>query len=376
MNSTTTTTTISWGSRLGSSFKGIVVGLVMFILGFPILFWNEGRAVDATKTNEEGASNVVEADAATVDPAQDGKLVHVIGEATTEDVLKDDTYGVAEKAIALRRKVEMYQWVEHEETREEKKLGGKIERTTTYTYAKEWCDAPVSSDTFHVQQPTQVNPPARCELGRSELRATTVALGARRLAEGQIRRIGGWTGLKSLYEPVTTNEFFEISGTVPEPKVGDVRVTFEIVKAPRTITVVAGQRGNTFMAYTAKSTGSSIDHLLDGAVDAAGVFARAEKGNSIMTWILRLVGFIIMYLGVSKIFAPLSVLADVVPAIGSIVSFGTGILSFLIAAPCALATIAVAWVFYRPVLGISLLAIAGALVGFAIYKVATGKKAA
>ena len=34
----------SWGSRLGGAFKGILVGIILFILAFPLLFWNEGRA--------------------------------------------------------------------------------------------------------------------------------------------------------------------------------------------------------------------------------------------------------------------------------------------------------------------------------------------
>ena len=73
----TETTTIGWGSRLGGSVKGILFGLLMFVAGFPLLFWNEGRAVTDTKTNEEGAASVVEAQAGEIDPAQEGRLVHI-----------------------------------------------------------------------------------------------------------------------------------------------------------------------------------------------------------------------------------------------------------------------------------------------------------
>lgn len=38
----TETTTQSWGSRLGDSLKGIIVGIILFIVSFPLLFWNEG----------------------------------------------------------------------------------------------------------------------------------------------------------------------------------------------------------------------------------------------------------------------------------------------------------------------------------------------
>lgn len=362
--SVTETTTVGWGSRLGSSFKGILRGIVMFVAGIPLLFWNEGRAVSTTKTNDEGAASVVEADVQSVDPAQEGKLVHLVGEATTADVLSDEAYGVSETAIRLERKIEMYQWVESADTREEKKLGGKIERTTVYSYSKEWCGSAVDSDGF--KESGHVNPPARVTLGLTEQSARNVTLGVRRLTDAQIARIGGSVPLKTMYQPVTTNEFFEITGTVPEPKVGDIRVTFGVTR-PHVVTVVAAQRGDSFTPYTAK-TGRSISHVMEGAVDAAGVFAAAERGNTFLTWILRLVGLLLMYWGVSAVLRPLQVLADVVPFIGAIVGFGIGAVAFAIAVPCALTTIAVAWIFYRPVVGITLLAIAAAIVAFVIIR--------
>ncbi len=39
----TETTRESWGSRLGGSLRGVVIGLALFIAGFPLLFWNEGN---------------------------------------------------------------------------------------------------------------------------------------------------------------------------------------------------------------------------------------------------------------------------------------------------------------------------------------------
>ena len=65
-----------------------------------------------------------------------------------------------------------------------------------------------------------------------------------------------------------------------------------------------------------------------------------------------------MLTGLKMVFGPLGVLADVLPFLGSLVRMGTGLLSFLIALPCSLVTIAIAWIVYRPVLGIILLVIA------------------
>ena len=62
----------SWAQRLGSSFKGVLVGLALFIAGFPILFLNEGRAVDTAKRLKEGAGAVVDVPADKIDAANEG----------------------------------------------------------------------------------------------------------------------------------------------------------------------------------------------------------------------------------------------------------------------------------------------------------------
>ena len=44
----TETTTVSWGSRLGSSLKGVLVGLGLFIAGFEAANWTV-QAVPETR---------------------------------------------------------------------------------------------------------------------------------------------------------------------------------------------------------------------------------------------------------------------------------------------------------------------------------------
>ena len=57
----------SWLQRIGSSIKGIAVGIFLVVAGIGLLFWNEGRAVKRAKTLDEGSGLVVTADAASVD---------------------------------------------------------------------------------------------------------------------------------------------------------------------------------------------------------------------------------------------------------------------------------------------------------------------
>ena len=67
----------SWFSRIGGAVMGVLVGLVLFVLAFPLLFWNEGRAVTTYKTLQEGGNIVVSVAADKVDPSNAGRLINL-----------------------------------------------------------------------------------------------------------------------------------------------------------------------------------------------------------------------------------------------------------------------------------------------------------
>ena len=48
-----TTSSQSWFSRLGGAFKGVLIGLIIFIIGFPVLWNNEHDAVRNTNALNE-----------------------------------------------------------------------------------------------------------------------------------------------------------------------------------------------------------------------------------------------------------------------------------------------------------------------------------
>ena len=58
-------------------------------------------------------------------------------------------------------------------------------------------------------------------------------------------------------------------------------------------------------------------------------------GGAMMTWILRLVGFIVMWIGISMVFGPFTTFADVIPFVGDLLGMGVGFFSFILAAVIA-----------------------------------------
>lgn len=368
----TEVTNQSWFSRLGNAFKGIVVGLVLLVVAFSLLFWNEGRAVKRYKSLKEGSAVLVSIPADKVDPANQGKLVHLSGMALTEETLVDPLFGVTSQAIQLVRSVEMYQWEQNSQSQEKKKLGGGTETTTTYTYTQTWSDNHISSSNF--KSPQGHENPAQMHYQPEKLVAQTVTVGAFTLSPSLIGKINDFSRVElggdyklpnniAAKGQVTSNTIY-LGNDPGIPRIGDVRVTFQEIR-PHIVSLVSRQIKNTFEPYQAKA-GGSVELLVSGEQSGKSMFQQAQKSNTVLTWVLRATGCILLFLGFKLILGPFSVFSDVVPIFGSIVAAGTGLISALIAVFLSCITVAIAWIVYRPVVGISLIVIAAGI-GFFVF---------
>ncbi len=376
----------SWLSQMGKSFKGVLVGLALIPIAVIVLFWNEGRAVKTAKTIDEGEKLCVAAKVEAVDPAHEGKLVHMTGTVHVDGTLTDPLLDITAKAVRLRRLVEMYQWEQKSSSRTQKKTGGSKTTEVTYTYEKKWADRLIPSADF--KEAGHANPSILpCQ--SAEWMVAEVALGAFTLSDSLVKQIQNYQALPlgltpalvppaggalaveaapapaapeagtlrarmqmrdgKFYLPVDAN-----AGAAAEPKIGDVRVGMEIVPAGP-VSIVSCQAGSTFKPFTA-STGRSIDWLRTGTHSAAEMVAMERQDNATTTWLLRLGGFVAMLIGFSMLLRPLVVIADVVPFIGSLLGAGAFAISLAFSAMLSLVVIAIGWIAYRPMMGVALLA--------------------
>ena len=156
-------------------------------------------------------------------------------------------------------------------------------------------------------------------------------------------------------------------GRVPgAPEVGDVRVTFEKVM-PAKVTVMAVVDGDTFKPYKAKN-GKRFQKLVMGKKSGDEIIDAEKEANNMILWALRIFGVMIIIGGLKGIFGFLETILKVVPFIANIFGWGVGIVCTVIGVVWSLIVIAIAWLFYRPLLGISLLVLAGFLVWVFAFK--------
>jgi len=318
-DSFTEVTNQSWLSRLTGAITGVLFGGVLFLISFPLLWWNEGRAVRTAIGIEEAGGSVVSVSADKVDPSQDKKLVHATGIATTTETLSDPQFGISEKAIKLRRKVDMYQWIEKQSTETRKRFGGGTEKTTTYTYAKDWTDKAIASKNFKKPE-GHSNPDMRYDT--RVVTAHMVTLGAMKLPSGLKDQMNGFEAIAlddkcieklpadCKKQAVLDNDRLYMPGGAKEPapdptkpEIGDLRISFEVVR-PAEVSVMARQIDDTFEPWQS-SEGGSVDKLMAGVVSPENMIGAMESQNTVLTWILRGVGFLLMFFGLALVFSPL-----------------------------------------------------------------------
>ena len=105
-----------------------------------------------------------------------------------------------------------------------------------------------------------------------------------------------------------------------------------------------------------------------GVQDSAEIFESEHAANNTWLWILRIIGIMLVIAGLKGIFGFLETLLKVVPFIANIFGWGVGVVCTVVGVVWSLIVIALAWLFYRPLLGIGLLALAGFLIWVFAFK--------
>jgi len=401
----TEVTTKSWGSRLGSSFGAVIGSFLLFIGAFVLLYWNEGR-VDISNV----AKTAIEAQANSVDAALDGKLISVTGQVTTPEMIGDGMYLKPGNYLGVMRTVEMYAWNQKSSSTSETKLGGSEETKTTYSYEKKWTSSPADSGSFKVPE-GHTNPVLTME--GATVQATEASIGSYTIYPNKMDLPGYKTltltddqiiGLGSPETPVapvagsgTTlgsgstlaetatgtampsspgairridNVLYMGAGSPSNPQIGDIRISYKVLAPGFRGTVFGNQAsGGIIEAYA--SNDGRLYALYEGGREEA--IQAMHDSYVMMTWALRVLGFLMMWGGLSGIFAPLTVLLDVLPFLGHVSRGAISFIAFWITLLLSILTIILSMLLHNIVL-IIILAVAG-LIGAFLWLRVKGKNA-
>lgn len=395
----TETRTISYGSSLWGSIKGIGLGFTLLIAATALLWWNEGRAVHTAQDIQEIAETATHVDGADK-LAPEGQLIHVNGTAVTTDTIEDALFGVRVNALSLSRKVEYFQVKETKKTETREKSNGSTEEITTYTYTKTWCDSPVNSSNFHDSYYRNSNRTiGNLSFKDEEKLPYQVAFGAYKMQKDFFGEIANCAGEST--EPIDFNkltlesiddEIAKVEGSVanadPEsyqwvqyndnglyfgknpnaPALGDIRITFTVRNPKADISVVAVSKNGELADYYTNNK-NNVHYIKAGTKSLDEMIQAAEDDNTAATWGFRIVGILMVFFGFWRMFEFLVTLVKVIPVLSTMVNWAVSLICGVLAFVYSLIIIVVAWVYFRTLLfGIILAAIFAAFIAWAVMK--------
>jgi hypothetical protein len=421
-----------YNRRPASPFGGLIPGVFIVIASSALQWYNEGRAVRDAKLLAKAEREVAELDpSAPYDEVNDGKLVHITGYITTNQGLTDADHGLHRPdALQLIRETEVYEWNERksESRRRISETETKVE--VFYRYNKQWTKKHIDSSRF--QSSNHYNPQPRYSVGRRAMTVSdaTISNGLRippdlinqmstnnfwHSGEGNIsnsqpvslaglQRDSGLTGNGSavilanenkLYFSDRKNELLALGSSqqgtgeldipvvrsLPYPEVGDVKVSWTELKAPRDgVSILAKQEAGSLVAWSHDNNGHYVYTLIPGKHSAKSMISHLLDKSKTWTKILRIGGWIGNFIGLNIFLNCIPALVRLLPfGIGSLleplVSLATSTIALGVSVGLSFSVIALAWLRFRPLFAVCLGVISGA--GFiGPYYVARSKRSA
>jgi Transmembrane protein 43 len=346
-----------WLGNIMNSFVGVLFGIILFLVAFPVLWFNEGRTNMATVAQ---ASTLV--DGSRVSTQTEGQQVAVAGTLSSDERLGDAPYLAAGTYIQLERKVEMFAWVEHKSTDTRKDTGGSSTTTTTYTYEKQWTSSPEDSQSFEHPQ-GHSNPPLPVQ--STTLVVSSAHVGVYTINPADIT-LPNPRDINLNSEIVTTagnrrlvgNYILLGRGSFDTPQLGDTRISYSGVAANTPAIAFGQQQGSALVPYVTRQNDRLYRVFVN--TDRAGAIQEMNTEYTVMTWILRLVGFLMMWIGLGLCFGPITTFLDVLPFLGSAGRFVVGLVALPVALVLSIITIVISFLVHNV---LALIVVLGLLIG-------------
>jgi predicted Zn finger-like uncharacterized protein len=348
----TETHVTGFAQNIMASIKGVVIGLILFLASFVVLWCNEGR-IDLSKV----AQTSIPVQAESVDHSTDGKFVSVTGRLESNESTGDPWHLRSGPYIALYRNVEMYSWVEDRSTKTTKKTGGQKVTETTYSYNKEWTDDPPDSSGFHKPEghhnPSPGEKSQTFTTKRAFIGAYSFNPSSARLPKPAPVQIGKDEFIPSLNAHLNGAYIFIGGETLQNPEIGDLRISYSAVRIGVIATLFGTQNGDSITPHLYNGNKQLYRAIAGSRENAIATMATEHR---ISTWILRLVGFVMMWIGLCLFFGPINTVLDFLPALGGVGRLVVGLSMFVAAIALTLITVIVSVIAHNVFLLVAVIA--------------------
>ena len=414
---TTVTTKVGDDDPLG--IGGFIAGCLLIPFSLVLLWKNEKKVVTYAKLLHQAKEECVDITDDQPADENDYRLVHVTGTTLNQDKIEDEAFGAfAENSYRLVRTVEMYQWKENQSTKREGDTetttytyekgwfaypisSAGFQERDKRNPTKEW---PFMSETKSAETVTmgkfKLNQDQIAKLGQKD-ESWNWKDGGAAACENTTDTMKG-KGFEPLRQDKGSPDYLISSAegdASGEHHIGSYRIKFHYNVCGEA-TLMAQQVQDKANDYTfrkwnpekkmvpyGESTDAEMDqacgspvccyicmcvncmmHTMfeevvdfarDGNTSQEAYFKEQEATIGLASKIIRPVGILLCIFGFYLLFSPVIALLDMIPFVGwllsGIVAVAAVIFAIVVGLTLSVLTIAVAWVFFRPLIGIPLL---------------------
>lgn len=328
-----TTTHSSW---IGDTLKAMSHGLLLLIIAFLVIYWDEGQenVASVARTAVEIASDVPNTDASLAH-----QFVSTTGVVDSNASLGDGLFLQPGKFIALQRTVEMYSWM-----------------PTQNSDTQNWTENPVTShllkQPINHQNPNKIlasliKKISSANIGIYHFNLQDVILPTfyqLPLNPQMLSLPAGVMLANPHYLFISMNK----NSTLEHPRIGDIRISYSVVPSGIQATLFGRLVGDNILKCT--ESGNRFYRLFLGARDHALSVFQYESG--IRLWMFRIAGFLMMWFGLLLLFKPLNYLFSFFEIMNPLTRLLVGTVNFLVAALLTIATLALSTLVYSFILAI------------------------
>ena len=387
-----------------------------------MLLWkNEKKIVTFQKCMDRAEKEVVGSDSQNISGDNNYKLVHVTGKTENKADLVDRDFDITvENSYRLTRTVEVYQWQEIKEQEEER---------VTYKYVQGWYSHPIDSSKFDDQSKrnpgnwpfqSSTSEAQNVTLGDYKLNASQIS----RLGRSRTNKIEPTDDqVDQTRDQMESTGFssFEVRGhylvasaednSIVGEHIGQMRVSFSHDQCGVT-TIIAQQMQDDDEVFTfrkwnpdkidvplSESTDAEgdqaygsplccyicmcvnclfnvmfeevVDHTADQQVSTGSYFDGQKDAVKSAGSCFRPLGIFLEILGFYLLFTPVIKLLKWIPLVGWLLggfaSIAAALFAIVVGLTLSILVIAIAWLFFRPLIGIPLLLVVGTSIYLTFY---------
>jgi hypothetical protein len=303
-------------SQIGSSFKGMLIGFLCFIVSF-IVLWCGATRIDWSR-EFKGA---VPAEKASGDEA-----AYVTGTPVADEI--GNTYLSQGKYLKISKTPEVYAYVERTKSKSETKREGvtrkKVTKTkTTYSYVLEWTTNPKDISGFNQQywnkfarnrgispsisNPTLTEKPDTIYTPKCTVNGYSIDV-------SKVSFMGGSQDLDLVY----------VRGSKGSPRLGDMRMRYTVIPSDTKYTFAGSVSGKKMDAYYRSDDDYKFAAVPGEFKDLLKALKQSYKtAGMIYFW----GGFLLMAIGLVLLAGPVTTLLEFIPFLGGL---GSGVIKVVL----------------------------------------------